>query len=246
MPHCHWRIDITADAALVEPPPLQAVVAASRAAQLPVRSPDPNGASGRADYSGDFDPELRLEDFTHEALVVALDEFALQSHLLLRSLLVSVASRLGADHAAAIVPRLVAGWCGLTAQRLRDGLQLEPTVKGLATMLTLHPMFAPRSYVASSVEVDGDAVRLAFRDCPALQEGDSFTWVTGLGASSDAALDQVVAAFHPQTRCSPVTPSDGERFAYEVRIDPDAEPLPEAPELAIAKISTGARFRFKS
>jgi hypothetical protein len=246
MPHCHWRIDITSEAAIVEPHPLEAAVAASLAARLEVVSPPAGDVEGRADYSGAFDPDLRLEDFSRPALEVALEEFALQSHLLLRSLLVSVANRLGAERAASIVPRLVTGWCGLTAQRLRDGLDLPPTLDGLATMLSLHPMFAPRRYVAMSVEVTGDSLRLSFGDCPAAHEQDDHTWFSGLRGPMDVALAQIVSAYHPQSRLTAVTARGGELHAYEVHLDPTAEPAREAPELSIAKISTGATFRFRS
>jgi hypothetical protein len=245
VPHCHWRIDITSEAAVVEPHSLEAQVAASLAARLPIPAPKAAGDEGRADYSGAFDPELRLEDFSSAALAVALEEFALQSHLLLRSLLVSVSKRLGPERAAAIVPRLVAGWCGLTAQRLQDALDLPDTIEGLATMLSLHPMFAPRTYVALTIEADAQMVRLGFGDCPAAQEKDNHTWFTGLGGATDAALAHVVTAFHPQARLTAVPQRTGELHAYEVRIDPTAEPAPEAGELSIAKISSGARFRFR-
>jgi hypothetical protein len=245
MPHCHWRIDITSEAAVVEAHPLEARVADSLAAKLAVVSPIADGGAGRADYSGAFDPALRLEDFSRAALEVALEEFALQSHLLLRSLLVSVSNRLGPERAAAIVPRLVAGWCGLTAQRLRDALGLEPSLVGLATMISLHPMFAPRTYVALSVEVADDSARLTFSDCPAAHENDDHTWFTGLGGPTDTALRHVVAAFHPQARLTAVAPRAGELHAYELVLDLAADPAKEAPELSIAKISSGARFRFR-
>ncbi|HVW80851.1 MAG TPA: hypothetical protein VHB69_07945 [Mycobacteriales bacterium] len=244
VPHCHWRIDITEDAAIVKPHELEAEVAESLAAQLDVMTPGAPDGPGRADYSGGFDPELRLEDFSRPALVVALDEFALQSHLLLRALLTSVDRRLGAERVLAIRPRLVTGWCGLTAQRLKDALALPQTIEGLATMLSLHPMFAPRRYVAAAVTVEHGVVRLSFADGPAAHEGDVYTWFSGLGADTDASLAQVVAAFDPHALLTRVPPRDGELHAYEVRIDPDRQPLAEAPELGIAKISTGARFRF--
>jgi hypothetical protein len=156
-----------------------------------------------------------------------------------------VSGRLGAERAEAITPRLVAGWCGLTAQRLRDALDLQPTAEGIATMLSLHPMFAPRTYIATTVTHDGESVRLAFGDCPAALEGDALTWFTGLGASSDTALAAVVAAYHPQARLTAVPSQDGELLAYQIVIDPSADPTPECDELAIAKISTGARFKFR-
>jgi hypothetical protein len=133
----------------------------------------------------------------------------------------------------------------LTAQRLRDALDLSDTIEGLATMLSLHPMFAPRTYVAMSVEADEQMVRLGFGDCPAARENDDHTWFTGLGGTTDAALSHVVTAFHPQAQLTTASQRTGELHAYEVRIDATAEPAPEAGELSIAKISSGARFRFR-
>ncbi|HVS69180.1 MAG TPA: hypothetical protein VHE56_11555 [Mycobacteriales bacterium] len=246
-PHCRWRIDIDADAAAVEPHPFVARIEESLAASVQIESLGGSEADGLVDYSGTFDPELRLEDLSTRALRTALQEFALQSHLLLRGLLLSVGGRLGADRVAAMTPRLVAGWCGLTAQRIRDALGLEPTAPGLAAMLSLHPMFAPRSYVGLTVtDRDDGSVRLGFADCPALREGDALTWASGLGGATDEALDAVVSAFDPQARCEPVAPLDGERHAYAVTIDRSRPARPEAPELAIAKISTGAAFRFRN
>jgi hypothetical protein len=244
-PHCHWRIDIRDDAVPAAPHPLLEEIARSQAAQLPVPAP-PHGASdGRADYSGEFDPDFTLEKLSSAALVVALEEFALQSHLLLRAFLLSVERRFGAERSASILPRLVAGWCGLTARRLREALRLEATPDGLATMLSLHPMFAPRSYVDVAVRRTDDVVRLAFRDCPAAREGNPYTWLSGLGGATDRALAAVVAAFDSTARLVPAEPDVGEKHAFTAVLDADAEAAESAPELAIAGISTGAGFRFR-
>jgi hypothetical protein len=245
VPHCQWRIDIDADAAVVEPHPFVARIQTSQAAVNEIESLGGTDADGLADYAGSFNPDLRLEGLSTRALRTALQEFALQSHLLLRGLLMSVEGRLGADRVAAVTPRLVAGWCSLTAQRLRDALGLEQTTAGLAAMLSLHPMFAPRSYVGVTITEDDDGVRLGFADCPASREGDAFTWVTGLGGATDAALDAIVSAFDPQARCEPVPTEPGETHAYRATIDPERPDRRETQELAIAKISTGAAFRFR-
>ncbi|HVT64404.1 MAG TPA: hypothetical protein VHD81_04580 [Mycobacteriales bacterium] len=246
MPHCQWRIDIDADAPAVEAHPLSARVAESLAATVDVEPLGGSEADGLPDYSGAFNPDLRLEDLSTSALRVVLQEFALQSHLLLRGLLTSVEGRLGAERVGEIVPRLVAGWCSLTAQRLRDALGLESTAEGLAAMLSLHPMFAPRSYVGVTITTDDDGVRVAFADCPVLREGDAFTWATALGGSIDAALDAIVSAFDPQARCEAVPTADGEAHAYRASIDGARPEQREAQELAIAKISSGAAFRFRT
>jgi hypothetical protein len=244
-PHCQWRIDIDTDASPVEAHPLSAVLESSLAATVAIEALGGTATDGLPDYSGPFNPDLRLEDLSTSALRTALQEFALQSHLLLRGLLISVEGRLGSDRVAAIVPQLVAGWCGLTAQRLRDALGLAPTTEGLAAMLSLHPMFAPRSYVGVTIAHDADGVRIGFADCPALQEDDGFTWVTALGGSADGSLDAVVSAFDPQATCEAVTPAEGEVHAYLATIDRSRPERPEAQELAIAKISSGAAFRFR-
>jgi hypothetical protein len=93
--------------------------------------------------------------------------------------------------------------------------------------------------------VEGDGVRIGIADCPALHEGDAFTWLSGLGGPMDAALNAVVAAFDPQARCERVTPAPGEAHAYLATIDRTRPEQPDVPELGIAKISTGARFRFR-
>ena len=145
-PHCRWRIDIVADGAAVTAHMHQAVVERSLAATAHLEIPDGTAdEDGLADYSGAFDPDFRLEGLSHRALVIALQEVALQSHLLLRALLLSVDRRLGPDVVASLTPRLVAGWAGLTAQRLSDAFDLTANPDGLATMLALHPMLAPRA-----------------------------------------------------------------------------------------------------
>ena len=65
------------------------------------RAPDGDAEPGGwADYSGEFDPDFELEDLSHSALVVALQEFAVQSHLLFRGFLLAVAQHYGDAEAA--------------------------------------------------------------------------------------------------------------------------------------------------
>jgi hypothetical protein len=246
-PHCLWRVDVVPDGPAAQPHSNQALVAASQIASVGVEVPaGADDAPGLADYSGEFVPDLRLELLSHRMLVIALQEFAVQSHLLLRGFLLSVTQHLGAEVAAAATPRLLAGWSGLTAQRLRAALELPDTIDGLATMLALHPMLAPRSYLGTEIELADGAVRLSFAaDCPAAREGDALTWFSGLGSGVDAALDAIVAAYHPQARCQPLLAAGGERVAYQVSIDPAGSPRREPGELAIARISTGAGFGFR-
>jgi hypothetical protein len=245
-PHCHWRIDVVADAAPPEPHPNQALVADSELARVEVPTvTSSTNSDGLADYRGEFRPDFRLDDLSVPALHVALHEFAIQSHLLLRSFLVSVSQRWGCEFAAGIVPRLLAGWAGVTAQRLRAALRLDGDAAGLASMLRHHPLLNPASYIGVSVDVVGDnQVRLAFHDCPAARERDDFTWFSQLGGAAGSALARVVEAFEPTARLTPAAPRDGERVAFDAVIDPGSSPANECDELVIAKITTGAGFGF--
>ena len=233
MPHCAWRVDVvpTADAAV--PSALEARLATSHLAQLPVPSYQEVGDGGLTDLAGPFDPDFALEDLSGAAQQVALDEFAIQSHLLLRSFLLCTGERFGEDVAAGMLPRLVRGWGGLTSQRLRLALDLPGDAPGVASLLALHPMLAPTSYTGAQIALEDDRhVRLSL----GRGDEDAGTW---LGHPDRAALvESVVQAAVPEARVV----EDGD--AIIVVVDPGAEPVRPAPEVAIARISTGATFRF--
>ena len=213
--------------------------------QLIVLKNSTGGEDGMVDYHGTFDPDFRLESLASTTLPVVLREFAIQSHLLLRSLLLAVTQRLGEQVARSMAPRLLAGWGGLTAERLREAFSLTADAAGLAAMLRLHPMLHPAEYVGATVSVeDHMSVRLSFGDAAASSEADHLTWLDALGGTADAALAQLVQAFDPHASLTAVTPAPGERFSYRITVDPAATAASDAPELQIAKISLGASFRF--
>ncbi|HEY5011096.1 MAG TPA: hypothetical protein VIK61_00120 [Acidimicrobiia bacterium] len=246
-PHCHWTIEIVADAEPVLAHPNVAIVERSKIAGIEVLRPDHDAEPGGwADLSGEFDPDFELEDLSHSALVVALQEVAVQSHLLFRAFLLSVSQHYGESVAAAINPQVFTGLAGLTAQRLRTAMGITGDgASAIAKLLQVHPVFYPRSYVDLSVEVvDDQRVRFALGECAALEEGDDFTWFAYLGDGADRALDAIVQAVNPRASCRAVATNGSEQFAYEAVIDPDALPASEAPEIALGKISTGASVVF--
>lgn len=246
MPHCRWRVDIVPGADLVTPHANQAVIEQSRIAKLPIHHPSAMADDvGMVDYAGEFDPGFQLEALAPGALRVVLREFAIQSQLLLRALLLAVTQRLGEPVARSMVPRLIAGWGGLTAARLRDAFGLAADVHGLAAMLRLHPMLHPAEYVAATVAVQDDAVvRLSFGDGIGFDEADHLSWLDALGGTADDALAQLVHAFDPRATLTVAESGSDERFSYRIMVDPRGEPTSEAPELQIARISGGASFRF--
>jgi hypothetical protein len=246
-PHCHWTVTIVPDAPPVTAHPNLAIVERSRAATVPVERPASDAEPGGwADYSGEFDPDFALEDLSHSALVLTLQEVAVQSHLLFRAFLIAVSERFGLDAATPMNPQIFTGLAGLTAQRLRAAMGIDGgDANAIAKLLQIHPMFHPRSYVDLRVEVvDDSTVRFAFGPSPVFEEADGFTWFAQLGGAGDRALDAIVWAIDPRAACHAVETRGDERFAYEAEIDPLAEPASEAPEIALGKISTGASVVF--
>jgi hypothetical protein len=119
-------------------------------------------------------------------------------------------------------------------------------IESIAKVFQLHPCFHPRSYVDFRVEISGErSARLAIGECPALQEMDPYSWFAALGAAPHPALDAIAGAINPRARCHPVSDPRDARLAWDVIIDPSAEPQPEPRELELARMSRGASFRFE-
>ncbi len=243
-PHCRWNVFIdSSDPTPYEQHPnlprMQETLVATIPIDVPAEDREPGGW---ADYSGDFDPGFQLEDLSHRALVIVCQEFAVQAHLLSRSLLLNTDQRHGKDAARDLGRKMWIGAAGLAAHRLRKGLGLGDDIESIATVFQLHPHFQPRSYVDFRVEVQGDArARIQIGACPALDEADEHSWFGSLTKDAHPALDAIAGMMNPRARCVPAAAGDA-RFAWEVVIDPDAPPWEEPPELRIARISRGFEF----
>jgi hypothetical protein len=246
-PACRWSVFIDDAASDFEFHPNLALVERSRAAtvaiEAPAKSADPGGWS---DYSGPFDPHFQLEDLSHRALVVANQEFALQSHLLARSFLLSVGQRLDDAAAAELGEAQWTGIAALTAERVRAALRIEgDDVEAIAKLFQLHPCFQPRAYIDFRVELPAaDRARISLGRCDALEEGDAYSWFAGLDATPHRALDAIATRVNPRARCLPVV-AEGAELAWDVVIDPSAVALEPPMELTLAKISRGATFQFE-
>src|SRR4051812_43292838 len=197
MPHCHWTVSIDPAHPTPSPHPNQALVEQSLAARAPIApiaapgAPDGDERGGMVDYSGPCDPDLRFEDFSRETLLAILPEVARQSHLLMRGYLLSVAQRVRPEAASTLGPRVLVGIAPVTAGRLADAFGIERTeAAGLARVLTLHPSLQPPGYVDARVTVvDDRTVRLEVGPGQIFEEGDDHTWLAGLGADGDRAID---------------------------------------------------------
>jgi hypothetical protein len=247
-PHCRWAVFIDGESKAFENHPNLALVQQSKAANVPIDVPARDAEPGGwADYSGPFDPGFQLEDFSHRALVIANQEFALQSHLLARGFILCCAQRFGEDAAAELAEAQWTGIAALTAARLPEPLGIAgDDIEAVAKVFQMHPCFFPRTYVDFSVEITGPrSARIAIGDCPALEEGDGYSWFATLRAAPHRALDAIAAAVNPRARCHPVANPKDERLAWDVVIDPSAAPQEEPPELKLARLSKGATFRLE-
>ena len=200
----------------------------------------------RDDYSGAFDPDFTLEDLSHRALVVALQEFAVQAHLLAHAYLRCVTSRWGVEEARANAPQVFAGTAGVAAARLPAVLGIAGhDAEAIAKLLQLHPAFMPRSYVAPGIEIlDECTVRFALHDASCLHEPDDLSWPASLAAGDASALDAIAHAINPRASSAPEPRRADEHRAWRITIDPAAEPAGLSPSVALASISTGATVTF--
>ncbi len=247
-PHCRWSVFVDAEATPCEQHPNLSIIQASRIATVPVDVPEEDAEPGGwRDYSGPFDPGFQLEDLSHRALVVALQEVAVQIHLLARAFVLCAAQRAGDDTALELGRRQWIGAAALGAQRLKRALAIEGDgIDAVAKVFQLHPHFHPRSYVDLRVEVTGERSALVgLGDCAALREKEPYGWLAGLGAEPHAALDAIAGAVNPRASCRPATPPDDAALAWEIEIDPGATPREDPAELALARVSRGASFEME-
>ncbi len=250
-PHCRWSVFISEqgeDAEESEQHPNLEIVRSSKLATIPIAVPDEDAEPGGwPDYSGEFDPGFQLEDLSHRALVIVNQEAAVQSHLLARAFMLCVSQRKGDATATELGKSQWTGIAALTAERLRAALKIEgDDIEAVAKVFQIHPCFHPRTYVDFRVEITGEqSARISIGECPALEEGDAYSWFAGLEEDSHPALDAIASRVNPRARCHPVSSSKDVRLAWEVVIDPTAEPQPEPQELGLARMSRGASFQFE-
>ena len=244
-PHCHWQVRIDPAAAPLEEIPLTQRVRASRLAHLEIPAAGERELDGLNNYSGAFDPDLHLEDFTRPALTRIAQEFCLQGHLLVRAFMTAISARWGEDVAREIAAQQFIGAAGLAAERIGAAMQVGADLDGIAKLFQLHPAFHPRSYFGLHVVRGEDKVACWINQGEVLEENDPYSWYALMRSqrTPHPALDAIVRTVNPHARCRPLG-VDGARVAWLVEIDPSSEPAPEPPAVGLAKLSKGASFRF--
>ncbi len=244
-PHCRWMVFIDEESTPYEQHPNMKINLASKIANIPIIVPDDNAEPGGwADYSGPFDPGFQLEDLCHRALLIVNQEAAVQTHLLVRAFLLCIAQRFGDEDAVEMGKGQWTGSAALAALRIKQVLGIEGNnIEAIAKIFQIHPHFQPRSYVDFKVALTGpNSARISIGKCPALEEGDAYSWFAGLGVESHPALDAIAGIINPKARCLPVPEPEGAALAWDVVIDPTNEDYETPIELKLARISRGAEF----
>ena len=247
-PHCHWTVTIDPDVEALTLPEVAHRVATTNAATAAIEPwdglPDSDGCN---DYSGDLDPDLRMEDFSSRALSVVAQEAALQGQLLVLSFL--AAAR---DHDVDDVDRLGArqftGVAGVVAERLVRAFGLVDDAAGLASLLGLHPAFHPRSYLDWRVDVDGNDVVASLWPCPATEENLARGWGRQLADGVVSPLAAIARALDPRWEVAPIDPTafgatDGAVGAWRFTVGPTPHPIDD--DVTLTAFSTGAAFEFR-
>jgi hypothetical protein len=248
-PHCRWAVSIGEDNQDYEQHPHLAIVEDSHLAMIPIVLPDTDAEPGGwPDYSGPFDTGTVLADFSHRALVGMAQEFAVQTLLLMRSYMVSQAAHYGDDVAQSLGRRMWIGHAAAGAERLQKYLGVEgDDIETMAKVFQLHPHFQPRTYTDLRVEITGDdRARISLGDCPALDEKDQHSWFSQIGAEPHPAIEAIARYVNPRASVRTAPDPGDARFAWDIAIDPDAEPAAEPDELQLARMSKGMRFRFEN
>jgi len=206
------------------------------------------------DYSGAFNPDLKLEDFSKEALVKLCREMMLAAHLLDRAIMPAILQRFGAQ---AMEELAIEEWRGASpvyTQRIRKAMGIEgDDVAAIFKSLQLDPGF-PHQYMDVRYEVvDAKKGYFWLNYCGAL--ADVEPWGEARVVSmchhiEDPTFDATMQAINPRAKCRPVhrpprDPKDRKPVCHwEVTIDDDAPPAEEAPITRITRLSTAATFEF--
>lgn len=247
-PHCRWSVFISEEDQPFEQHANLAVVAQSKVADIPVVTPAADAEPGGwPDYSRPFDPGCTLEDFSHRALVILNQEFAVQTHLLVRAYMLCLANRYGEESSQNLGRRQWIGHAALGVERLQKFLGVEgDDIETMAKVFQIHPNFQPRSYIDFRIEVTGErSARISIGDCPALHESTPLSWFSQLESDPHPAIEALACQVNPRARLRSVDNPEAARFAWDLEIDPSAAPALEPQELGFARMSGGMTFRIE-
>ena len=246
-PDCHWTVVIDDDADLTLPHPRLEAMAESVIASLPNEpGPPPAGEEGGWDAYEVFDPGFELEHLSHPALQIALREFAIQGHLLARSMMWAVEARLGHDEALRVGRQLFSGVGWIASERMRRALGLDEHDRSVvASVLPLTHLLLPVDYVGVTVSADRDgaATVTLSPDATGLGEPDPYSLPGLLLGGADEIIESLVHGVDPAATVTARPGADGGRTWSVAPGAGDAAKEPRA--VAVLRFSTGVAVSLK-
>ena len=218
VPHCEWTVFIDPAADEVTEPDITRAIRSTRLAEVTIKRPEGTEPGGMEDYAGPVFEQLQLEQLSHAALVVVCSELAVQVHLLVTGLMLSVAQRYGDEAARAIGEFQMAGSSWVVSNRLSEWLGCKDSgIDGVIAVLHIHPAFQPREYWAIDVtKLDEQRAVFELLDCPALEEEMPYGWHALLSRGMSGGLEGLVKGVDPRAR---IARSDKSPLAWEIIID---------------------------
>jgi hypothetical protein len=247
-PHCRWKVFKGDEDTTFEHIPVMYELQESLLATVPLVEPgEIKEVGGLEDYSGPFDPHLQFEDFSQRALQLIIQENAVQAILLAHSYTRSQTINYGDEVGRRFSERSWVGHGRVAVERLQKHLGLEgDDINTMAKVFQLHPNFYPRTYTDLRIEITGPrSLRISIGDCPALEEKVQHNWFSQLSSEPHPALESIAAHVNAHARCHSVSDPGGARFAWDVIIDENNQPLREPLEMQIARTSRGITFEFE-
>jgi hypothetical protein len=237
-PVCHWTVRIEEEHEPVPYPPEAEQVGRLRAATVELDPIDASG-EGRSAYDGPLLADVRLEDWSHSALVRIAQEICLEGHLLSLSFRAACARRFPPEQVVEFARRQFTGAAGVAASRLHQALGLGAELADVARVLELHPALLPRQYTGCEISLDGD--RLVLRVPPDSGSVLDGGWLSLLGQDHLEPLDAIVSAVDPQLGC------DGAIVDGVLQVDVGSRDTPASlsSDVELTRISTGAEFEYR-
>lgn len=235
--HCKWQVVIDAQASPLQEPELTGTMRETLLAGLALPRPENAEPGGLDYYDGPVFETLRLEQFSHAALVVICKELAVQFHLLVNSLGLAITQRYGGEAAAAVAEFQMAGSCWVISERLvrwfghsADEGEGKGGIDTVINVLQVHPALQPREYTGIEVtRLDDKSARITMNDCPALREDKSLGWYPLLQQHKVSGLEALLAGIDKRACLTWDSSSEqGGQLAWTVEIN-DAAALKEEP-----------------
>ena len=195
-------------------------------------------------YDGPVQEVLQLEQLSHAALVVVCKELALQVHLLISSLMLSIEERYGRESADEVALFQMTGTSWVVSERLGHWLDSDSQgIDRLAKILEVHPAFQPAEYIGLTIEKTGAATaRMKFSDCPAGRELEGYGWFGLLRAGRADGLKALLKGIDQRATLST---TGGGHMSWDITLDDSVEQLAEPLAVQIAKGTVLYSTRFE-